>query len=210
MKIRHSEKRLYELKSNDHVELAYLKLGVTGLMLEVEFPSDWHDERRGWFRLGLGLLKFCFSFPWKWVVDDHYQCSGPTYGFQFYEDLLWIRWGKAKGTRDDPSKTVRMPWAWKHKEHKVLTMPETHAYRYIMNSGTIQKREATIQKESRTWTRWWIPYKRVDVCIDVRFNDEVGERSGTWKGGTIGCSYAMLPTESPAEALRRMEKERRF
>jgi hypothetical protein len=44
--------------------------------------------------------------------------------------------------------------------------------------------------------------------IDIEFNDEVGERSGSWKGGTIGCSYAMLPTDTIESCLRRMEKER--
>lgn len=46
--------------------------------------------------------------------------------------------------------------------------------------------------------------------IDVEFNAEVGERTGSWKGGCIGCGYQMNPNETPLQALRRMEAERKF
>lgn len=32
----------------------------------------------------------------------------------------------------------------------------------------------------------------------------------SWKGGTIGCGYALRPNESPYECLKRMEQERKF
>lgn len=191
-------------------EVAYIVLGLSGLQAEIEFPSDWHEHRQGWVRLGFGFFKVCFAFPWKWTVPDHYQCSGPTYGFQFYEDLLWIRYGKSKGTRDDPRIVVHMPWAWNHRKHEILSEPESHPYVYRLNSGELQHRTATIKVESRTWTRYWIPCKRVSRYIDIEFSDEVGERSGSWKGGCIGCSYDMLPGETPVQTLRRMELERKF
>ena len=209
MKYRH-EKNLHRFSSNDYVELAYVSTGLSGLQCEVEFPSDWHEHRRGWVRLGFGLFKVCVSFPWKWTVPDEHQCSGPTYGFQFYEDLFWFRYGKAKGTRNDPKITVYMPWAWKHREHKVLTEPETHPYTYTLRSGEVQHRLATIKVDTRKWTRYWLPFKCISKSIDIEFNDEVGERSGSWKGGCMGCSYEMLPNETPLQTLRRMEQERKF
>ena len=205
-----TETNLYRLLSDDYVELAYVTTGVKGLAAIIEFPSDWHEHKRGWVRLGLGLFGIAVSFPWKWTVPDHYQCSGPTYGFQFYADLLWLNYGKAKGTRDDPQVSIYMPWHWKHREHKVLTEPETHPYTYVLRSGEVQKRTATITVETRTWTRFWLPFKRVSKSIDVNFNDEVGERSGSWKGGCMGCGYEMLPNESPLQTLHRMGSERKF
>lgn len=56
----------------------------------------------------------------------------------------------------------------------------------------------------------WSNGEGYDVCIDVQFDGEVGERSGSWKGGTVGCSYDKLPTEGIEQCLRRMEKEREF
>jgi len=191
-------------------EIAYAKLGVSGLEATIEFPSDWHEDQRAWVRLGLGFGKICFSFPWYKVVPDEYQCSGPTYGFQFHSDILWIKYGKSKGTRDDPVITVDMPWGWKHQGHEVLSDEETHDYTYVLKSGEVQKRKATIKAEKRTWTRVWIPSKLVVQSIEIEFNNEVGERTGSWKGGCTGCGYEMLDGESPLQTLRRMEKERKF
>jgi len=44
----------------------------------------------------------------------------------------------------------------------------------------------------------------------VKFSDEVGERTGSWKGGVIGTGSEMRPGESPEQCLRRMERERKF
>lgn len=192
-------------------EVAYASLGVSGLQAEIEFPSDWHEQRRAWVRFGLGLGKLAFSFPWSKVVPDEYQCSGPRYGFHFYEDLFWLNYGKSTGRpKDDPHLTIYMPWAWKHREHKILSEPETHPYTYTLRSGEVQERTATIKVEQRRWTRWWLPFRQVRKYIDIDFSDEVGERSGSWKGGCTGCSYDMRPGETPLQALRRMETERKF
>jgi len=194
-----------------HGEVAYAKLAISGLQAEIEFPSDWHEERRAWCRFGLGFGKVCFSFPWSKVAPDEDQCSGPTYGFNFFEDLLFIRWGKDTGhAKTDPRKSIYMPWAWKHRKHEVLSGEETHPYTYTLRSGEVQHRTATIKAEQRTWTRWWFPFRRVSRSIDIDFNAEVGERTGTWKGGVLGCGYEMNPGETPLQTLRRMEVDRQF
>ena len=46
--------------------------------------------------------------------------------------------------------------------------------------------------------------------IEIDFKDEVGHEKGSWKGGVMGCSYDLLPDESPMDCIKRMEKERRF
>lgn len=73
-------------------EIAYAVIGVTGLQAEIEFPSDWHEQRRVWVRLGFGLGRLAISFPWSRVVPDEHQCSGPTYGFTFFGDGLHLHW----------------------------------------------------------------------------------------------------------------------
>ena len=55
-----------------------------------------------------------------------------------------------------------------------------------------------------------MPFRRVSKYINIDFSDEVGERSGSWKGGRLGCSYNMQPGETPLQTLRRMEAERKF
>lgn len=44
----------------------------------------------------------------------------------------------------------------------------------------------------------------------VEFDDEVGERTGSWKGGCTGCSYEWERNETMLSALRRMEATRKF
>ena len=87
-----------------------------------------------------------------------------------------------------------------------------YPYTYILKCGEIQNRIATIKCiERMTWGWKWFPWKRfVRTSIDVRFNNEVGERSGSWKGGCTGCGYDMLPNETAEQCLRRMERERIF
>jgi hypothetical protein len=60
------------------------------------------------------------------------------------------------------------------------------------------------------WFKWTSLFARKRKTINVDFNDEVGERTGSWKGGTLGCGYDLLPNETPLECLRRMERERKF
>lgn len=206
------ERRGYLLRywSRHYAETAYAFFGLRGLRAQIEFPSDWHEQRRAWVRLGCGLIFVAFSFPWRKTVPDQGQCSGPTYGFYFFEDALVLQWGKTTGRRGDPQKFIYMPWAWNHREHKILSEKETHPYRYIRRSGEVQERTATINVESRLWTRYWLPHRLYKRTINVEFNDEVGERTGSWKGGTIGCGYDMLTGETPLQCLRRMERERKF
>jgi hypothetical protein len=209
MRIR-KEKGLIRMFGNGTGEIAYIAAGPRGLQFDVEFPSDWGDRPRVWIRLGLGIATFAISFPWLKVVPDEGQCSGPRYGFVFFADGLHLHWGKSNGYQDDPFKVIRMPWGWKHKKHELLSEPETYPYRYALNRGDVQERTATIRVERRTWVRPWIPWTRVDTYIHVEFNAEVGEQSGSWKGGCVGCSYDMRPGESAEDALRRMERDRKF
>lgn len=195
-----------------HGECAYAVVGLSGPVFEVSFPSDWHEEKRGWFRIGCGLLKVAFQFPWPWVSEDDGQCSGHTYGFVFFDKAVHVHWGKGHGTRDDQIAIFYMPWSWRYvrDSHVKLGNPEGHYYTYRLRSGEVQPRVATIQAEVRRYWRPWFPWRRVDKSISVTFSGEVGEKTGSWKGGTIGCWYEMLPGEDPEQTLRRMEKTRKF
>jgi len=103
-------------------------------------------------------------------------------------------------------------------------------YHYMLGSGEVQHVTATMSRE-RSWTVWyWFGesgYRRKAAVsdwlrniqkrlgrpkhyIEIEFSGEVGERAGSWKGGCIGCSYEMMPGETPSQTLRRMQRERRF
>lgn len=184
------------------------------------------------FESGYCLDFFGFLIPLlfldRWVREPHeiMEAWGPYY---FERRLCW-NWGSFY-------KSWPMPWAYEHvkAEHKVQRpdgswVPfvgcwehdkepdgravSVHPYEYRLKNGQVQHRTATISVERRQWRqRWlmWCPWfaKKLQ-SIEVEFSDEVGERSGSWKGGCIGCGYDMKPGETALQALRRMEREREF
>jgi len=138
--------------------------------------------------------------------------------------------------RGNKTKFVHMPWDWDHVNSKYMVVntrgewePCRHSwekdgpddrliqefpYTYTLKNGEVQNVIAKIHVERREWRRkcfWRIPwFAKRRQSIDVSFNKEVGERSGSWKGGCIGCGYDMKKGETPEQTLRRMEKERKF
>jgi hypothetical protein len=127
------------------------------------------------------------------------------------------------------------PFDWRHMRHSVRTAVgswepyvgswerdkaadhrETFQfpYCYVLRSGEVQERIATVYVDQMEWRprclKWTKLFAKIRTSIDVQFNDEVGERTGSWKGGTIGCNYELRPNETPEQCLRRMESERKF
>ncbi|CAH2606189.1 conserved protein of unknown function (plasmid) [Rhodovastum atsumiense] len=175
---------------------------------------------------GYGKLRVSLPLPRREVKGEG------AWGFQ--ADLgggnVHVQWGYGH-----PGKVYDLPWrAWRCERHDVLAVggwvpcpeifagrmdnplaaTETHPYRYVTDSGEVQEVTATIAVEEREWRlSWlrWLPWvRRVSRTIEVSFSDGVGEQRGSWKGGTVGCSYEMQRGETPAECLRRMQRERRF
>lgn len=155
------------------------------------------------------LVSWGFSWTWDGRAED-----------------IHLHWGAR-------TKIIHMPWAYSHYRTDILMadgswyrkgrrewgdvqgqFSEQHPYTYTLKNGTVQERTATIDVDEMEWRwRWfmWLPFPRlVKRCIGVKFNDEVGERTGSWKGGCTGCGYQMLAGESPLDTLRRMERERKF
>ena len=142
-------------------------------------------------------------------------------------DSIWFWWGESRYV-------LHLPWEYRFIVHEVRKPDGSwvkavnswdagepdgrwtaqYPYRYVLKSGEVQDRIATVTVERREWRQKWLQwtrlFRKVRTCIEVRFNDEVGERSGTWKGGCTGCGYDIKPGETPEQTLRRMESERKF
>lgn len=158
------------------------------------------------------------------------ECDPPRYGVYYHERCFWFPYGNNK------VKCLHLPWEkdWfrtsymrkdKNWEHEFqndrkefwdkdkwidILHYETHPYTYTLEDGTIQYSDATLSIVEREW-RWrnfkWVKWIHdIDRSIDIEFSSPIGKH----KGGTTGCSYTMLPNESPYDCLKRMEKERKF
>lgn len=60
------------------------------------------------------------------------------------------------------------------------------------------------------WLTWTKRFRLVKRYIEIVFHEEVGKGKEDWKGGCVGCSYDLLPGETPMECIKRMERERVF
>ena len=134
-----------------------------------------------------GYNKLSFYFPW-------------AFKFLKREVLLWDGWYTEQKGDNLWDKDI-----WGDK-----IASQTYPYTYILNSGDVQKVNASINEEKRYWKRWFGLHTKCRHYIEVEFDKEVGERSGSWKGGCIGCSYEIKPGESAYQCLLRMERERKF
>ncbi len=178
-----------------------------GFLIALPFLDRWryepHEIMESW-----GVYLNGVESQWKW------------------DSIVWC-WG-------DYTKFFHMPWEWKHIKWEVLRPDGTWTkkiasyepggpdgrkiwvlpFRYVLRNGTVQHRMASIHVERgewrRKWTRWTSLFAKVRVSLDISFDGEVGERTGSWKGGTIGCGWDMRPGETVEQAFARMQQERKF
>lgn len=176
-----------------------------------------------------------YGFSWSWNdgrlfalgSDIHLNWAGKSKILHLPWDPTWVRTSTLlrDGTWDHETKKNRMnglplgarpmdAWAARRDWLESKRWCEVYPYAYTLKSGEVQHRAATVHIEEREWRwRWltWCPlFPHVQRTISVDFSDEVGERTGSWKGGTTGCGYELRHDETPLESLRRMESERKF
>ena len=163
-----------------------------------------------------------FPWAWEWVRTEHLMPDGSFLTVE-KASRLPRRWGGGRKYLR-PDGTLRaVPKDLPVKDHCEWVMPnapgrysESFPYRYRLRSGEVQVRTATVTGERMAWA-WRLPWKvgvfwprKVRTSIWVKFSGEVGEETGSYKGGVTGCGSDLLPGETPEQCLRRMERERTF
>lgn len=144
------------------------------------------------------------------------------------------RWNAIVWCWGDYVKFFHMPWQFTHIKTEVrrhdgsfvkaaggygAADPDKRRYwtmpfMYVLQNGTVQNRTATMYVERREWRRrWtkWLPlFAMVRTSLWIDFDDEVGEGTGSWKGGTVGCGWDLRRGETVPQAFKRMEATRKF
>lgn len=184
-----------------------------------------NDDDRGSRLLNLTLWRLSVWLPLGITAHPWEPMDGPRWGLEASKEFgFQVYWGLRRKSWDWPwmwhtlaYETLLKDGTWRDlgwDEKRELAQSETHPYIYTLRSGRVQHRKATVTRRRHVLTyigtrrlRWpqWEKHS-----IDVEFDDEVGERSGTWKGGCIECSYDLRDGETMGQALRRMEAERVF
>lgn len=209
------------------------------LELDFSFEICGYFDNRPRIRIKPFLFNLTLILPIRNKWTD--ECDPPKWGIAYHNQIFCIyRGGKGNMKGGNKWWTFHMPWSftwvrtsalrkegtWEHEtshknsknfwddKWKDILWNETYPYTYVLKSGEVQHRKATVKIEEREWRRRWLKWtslgNSIKRTISVNFNDEVGEETGSWKGGTIGCGYNLLPNEKPLDCLRRMEKERKF
>lgn len=149
------------------------------------------------------------------------------WGVSYFEKSVMFCWGSK-------SKFFYMPWSYDQIKCEVRRAdgmwvkqvnswdkgePDNRELRvfdycYTLRSGEVQFRKATCYVERREWRQKWLKwcplFAKVRTSLDIAFDGEVGEGTGSWKGGCIGCGWDMKRGDTMESSLRRMEIERRF
>lgn len=164
---------------------AFIPMGITSYECCV-------GEEPQWSIFGSGEFGLCFHWG-HW--QKSYDWPGTAYTLEYQQQMPDGSWASVFRREDQP-------------------YSETYPYTYVLKSGEVQKRSATVSKRRhilgrRGLSRLGWP-TRIRESIDIAFDNEVGERSGSWKGGTVGCGYDLLPGETMLQSLRRMERDREF
>lgn len=164
--------------------------------------SDRNESRREW-PWWKSVHSWYFPWEWTWYSTEILEHKCPAAAKAVFTE----KQGDLKRLGIDSFEMMRQSDVFKK------SVTETYDYTYVRNNGEIQKRQADVYVDRMTWRmrwHWILPFKKVRDSININFNEEVGEGTGSWKGGCTGCGYDIAPHETPLEALRRMEWNRRF
>ncbi len=177
---------------------------------------DWYyDVHRREFGISLSQMGGVGS---SWALHLHY-------GAQTHDSLTrkskcyflpWTEWRHVRHSLYDldgnhfadmpESRTMLGTW----EERKALEESCPSAtFEFLDSDGekiVVQTRiEEREWRKGEGWFKWlsWFSKPMISRSLDLRFSSEVGDRKGSWKGGTIGHSIEMTPGEKHASAFRR-------
>jgi hypothetical protein len=203
---------------------------------DISFEICGYFDNRPRINLDLIFFNLTFILPFRNKWTD--ECDSPKWGVAIHHNTLWIYKG-GKGNMKGGSKwwTWHIPFITKEwVRTSVLLKDDTWAHETKGNRKEFWRDEwkekqkswtynytdsydgevipTTIYVDEREWRpkglQWTKLFATIHKTIDIHFSKECGKRKGSWKGGTTGCGYELLPNETPIECLQRMEKERKF
>lgn len=205
---------------------------------ELSYEECGYESGNAELNISLLGLHSVFRLPWKSKRFPYGDCDAPKWGIAIHSSHFWLYKG-GKGNMNGGSKwwAWELPFFSKiHVKHLVDTTdgmvdekelegknpyvyyadnPRVNKYHYLYtDSYDGQKIDCEYWQEYREWRPKWLTWTKLFATkrdyIEIEFKKEVGKKKGSWKGGCVGCSYNMLPWETPLDTIQRMEKEREF
>ena len=214
-------------------EIGEWYVGWKSRTFDVTYRSHGYESMNAELHISVFGWHSMFRLPWKCKEDILWR-EEKKYGISIHSNVVFFHWGyDLKGwdipfinygtaVRWDrycgPEEFVDIPSNW--GEHPYRTgynegceKPSTWTYNYTdpYDGKVVPCRFWVEELEWRPkWLRWTKRFAKVRRYIEVEFSEEMGPRKGSWKGGTIGCGFNMLPGEHPTETILRMQRDYDF
>jgi hypothetical protein len=182
-------------------------------------------------RINLDLIFFSLTLILPFRNNWTDECDSPKLGIAIHNNTVWIyRGGKGNMKGGNKWWTWYIPFitkewvrtsvllkddTWEHETRGDEWKQKQKSWIYdYTDSYDGEVIPTTIYVDEREWRpkglKWTSLFAKTRRTIDIHFSKECGKRKGSWKGGTLGCGYDLLPNEDPLDCLKRMEKERKF
>jgi hypothetical protein len=208
-----------------------------GWHFDISYDICGYFDNRPRINLDLIFFSLAFVLPFRNKWTD--ECDSPKWGIAIFGSTVWIyRGGEGNMKGGNKWWTWNIPFitqswvrtsillkddTWENEtpkdrgksfyDDKWKNKQKSWTYEYT-DKYDGEKIPTTIYVEEREWRPKWLTWTSLFAkkrrTIDIHFSKECGKRKGSYKGGTLGCGYDLLPNELPLDCLKRMEKEREF
>lgn len=156
--------------------------------LHLSFLKDENE----WKRTDPRIKSIWVYFPWEWVFQKREI-------FDAQDKIVFT---------ESNRKEKRTSHADRMEVEKSCSQTFDCQY-YASGLKITQFFKAQCYKSRMTHGMKWFPFvRRSSTSIWCSFDQEVGDKAGTYKGGVTGCGHEVLPGESVEDCLRRMLGER--
>lgn len=219
-----------DIEDDDDKHLVF-KLRILGWSIWHTFGKplkrDW-DVSFGWWDQGFKI----YYGPQTKIGGDNNCSTGKTCYYSFIS-YPWSKRRCWERIKDDSGKIIfyskdRNWYAWqairlyrkifgvkpkkfsfdkfREQERAEKQVSKTFDYQYTLKSGEVQNRKVTCYFSESFYGWISLPFiGRVHRYCNFTFSDEVGERSGSWKGGVIGSAIDVKKKTTMEEALEMLK-----
>lgn len=176
-----------------------------------EYKIPWKDSFITYYsRREYGFYVFEDYINFKWGDQPDYFGEIKNNNYKSYS-IPWKGYTFTYHKLFDLSHNELVTSHGKHVDRDSKAYEDLPKITFILKDFDDEEIEATCYIEERRWdrgTKWcsWLKYFTEPIIrrnIDIEFNKETGARKGSWKGGTIGTSEEILPSELVVEAIER-------
>lgn len=236
MKLFKKVDNLYEVGNNQY-EIGKWYVGWKSPDFEITYNTSGYHYGNAELHISLFGWHSLFRLPWKHKNKNNCHIEDKRYGLYSFQHIIVFNFGLKTKCWELPFVSYGNAYRWERYKGNLAFLIastekenwETHPCRTKYEGGcqqpTIWEYDFTDTYDGEVipckfwveemewrpkWLRWTKRFAKTRRFIEVEFSKEVGSRKGTWKGGTTGLSYDMLPYEHPTETIKRMENEYQF